>query len=214
MPTRVFDDGKPDRAHRRAFLAVDQTQAAPFDVDLAPSEIDDLPAAAAGHCEDPEDLAMQAIVVALLRLSQNAAQDPVFRLAQPPVAHLVFRFAQAMGRVVIDHTGFHRVGEYPAQKSHCADRRAAPPADDGLAAQLFGFHHDAGLSGDDVLHQVVHVWLGDVADPSGAEQGDDVPANAAHINLYRRGLLGAAAFAHDQAGFHILYILFAELLDR
>ncbi len=50
---QVLDHGQADRAHRRAFLAVDQAQAAAFDVELTPSEIDDLPASAAGNCEDP-----------------------------------------------------------------------------------------------------------------------------------------------------------------
>jgi hypothetical protein len=44
-------------------------------------------------------------------------------------------------------------------------RMAVPrPPHHGLAAQLLGFHSDAGLAHDDVLHQVVHVRLGDVAD--------------------------------------------------
>ena len=41
-----------------------------------------------------------------------------------------------------------------------------------------------------------------------------MPTDAADIDLDRRGLLRAAAFAHDQAGLHILDILLAELLDR
>ena len=77
---------------------------------------------------------MQAIVVALQRLSQNAAQDPVFRFAQPPVAHLIFRLAQTMGRVVVDHAGFHRIGKDPAKQTHGADSRSTTTANDGLAA--------------------------------------------------------------------------------
>ena len=157
---------------------------------------------------------MQAIMVAVLRLAQNAAKDPVLRLAQPPVAHLVFWLAQSVGRVVVDHAGLDCVGENPAKKTHCADRRSAPTADNGLATQFLGFHYHARLARDDVLHQVVHVRLCNVPDPARAEQGDNVPADAAHVDLDRRGLLGAAAFAHDQASLHVLDILLAELLDR
>ncbi|MGR3269333.1 hypothetical protein [Thalassococcus profundi] len=100
------------------------------------------------------------------------------------------------------------------KQSHRTDRCSTTPSHDSLAAKLIRFHHDAGLPGDDVLHQVVHVRLGDVADAPGAEEGGDVAADTAHIDLDRRRLLGATAFTHDQAGLHILDVLLADLLDR
>ena len=50
-----------------------------------------------------------------------------------------------------------------------------------LPAELFGFHGHARLTGDDVLHHVVDVRLGDVPHTSRSEKGNDLPADTADI---------------------------------
>src|SRR3546814_1353708 len=68
-------------------------------------------------------------------------------------------------------------------------------ANDSLAAELFGFHGHACFAGDDVLHQVIHVRLGDVSYTSRSEKGNDVPADTADIGGDGGVLLRPAAFA-------------------
>ena len=155
--------------------------------------------------------ALQAIVVALSApVAEGRQKDPIFRLAEPPVAHLVFRFApnraSGCGR---SHRLPPRRENIPPRKSHCSDRPfPRPPRTIALPRSFSVFITTRVLPAMMSFIRLFIVRLGDVADAACAEEGDDVPTDAAHIDLDRRGFLGAAAFAHDQAGLHIFDILF------
>src|SRR3546814_13877311 len=103
-----------------------------------------------------------------------------------------------MRRIVFDHPGLDRVGEDAAKQAHGPARGSATAANDSLAAELFGFHGHACFAGDDVLHQVIHVRLGDVSYTSRSEKGNDVPADTADIGGDGGVLLRPAAFSSEE----------------
>jgi hypothetical protein len=112
-------------------------------------------APAARHRDQPEDLGMYPVAVALLRLHENATESPVFGFAEPAVADLVFRLAGTMRRAVLDDASFDDIREDSAKQAHRPDRGATTAAKDSLSAQFFGLHGHACLAGDDVVHQVI-----------------------------------------------------------
>lgn len=66
----ILDNRQSDRTNGRPLLAIDQPQAATLKIDLAPFEIYDFSATAASQRDQPEDVGVYAVVVALLRLAK------------------------------------------------------------------------------------------------------------------------------------------------
>ena len=93
---------------------------------------------AASQRDKPEDVSVYAVVVALQRLPEDAAQNPVFGFTESPVANLVFRLAGAnrMSDVFLFHMNgsagaAQRLGaasslfEVTASRRHRSRRRLA-----------------------------------------------------------------------------------------
>jgi hypothetical protein len=55
-----------------------------------------------------------------------------------------------------------------AEQTNGTRGRSSAASDDGLSAQLLGLDRDPGLSGHDVLEDLVDVSLGEILDPLGA----------------------------------------------
>lgn len=154
---------------------------------------------------------MDAIVAVMLRVLQKATQRPILGFTQSSVPNLVSRLLEAVCRVLVNDPRFNRVCEDAAEEAHGADGGTAAAAYDRLAAQFLRLHHDARLTGNDILHQVVHVRLGDVLDPARAEQRNDVPPYAPDIGRNRGRLLGPSAFSEDETCLHVCDVLLAKL---
>lgn len=152
-------------------------------------------------------------LVASASLPENVAKRPVLGFAEPPVSNFILRFAQSVRWVVFDNARLDGIREDAANKPHRSDRSARPAADDRLATQFVGHDGHPRLASDDVLHQIIHVRLGDVSHAPGSEKGNDVPPQTAHISCNGCFFFWAAAFAENEPSFHICDVLFAKLLD-
>jgi hypothetical protein len=94
-----------------------------------------------------------------------------------------------MGRVAFNNARFDGVGKDATKKTDGARSRSSTASDDGLSAQLLGLDRSSRLTGHDVLKDLVDVGFGEVLDPPGSYEGNDVPLDTAGIGDDRRGLL-------------------------
>ena len=86
-----------------------------------------------------------------------------------------------MGRVALDDPCFDGLGEDASEKTNGARSRSSTASNDGLSAQLFGLHRNSRLSGHDVLEHLIDVGLGEILDPPGPYERNDVTLYAAGI---------------------------------
>ena len=191
---KVIDDRKADLSLRCAFFAVLQSKATASNVALTPTQADDLAAPTTGQGNKAEDFGVNTVLAVMLHVLEKATQRPILCFAQPTVPNLVSRFLETMRRVLINNPRLNRLGENASEKTHGPDGSAAAATHDRLTAQFLRLHHNARFLGDDVLHQIVDVRLGDVLDPSRTKQRNHAPTAAADIGPNRGCFLGATAF--------------------
>jgi hypothetical protein len=90
--------------------------------------------------------------------------------------------------------------------------RSRTASDDRLSAQLLGLDRDLRLSGHDVLENLVDIGLGEILDPPGPYEWNNVTLNAASVGGDRRRLLRSPAFPQDEPGLQIFEIAGTQLL--
>ena len=104
-----------------------------------------------------------------------------------------------MGRVAFDNTRFDGIGKDAAEKTHGARGRSSAASDDGLSAQLLGLDRNPRLSRHDVLEDFVDVGLGEVLNPPGPYERNNVTFDAAGVGDDRRSFLWAPSFSQDES---------------
>ena len=82
----------------------------------------------------------------------------------------------------------------------------------GLSAQLLGLDRNPRLSGHDVLEDLVDISLGEVLNPPGPYEWNNVTLNAASVGGDRRRLLQSPALSQDKPCLQIIEIAGTQLL--
>src|SRR6266851_1614397 len=208
----IFDDRQANGANGFSLLTVLQSQTACLGVDLCPFQADHLAAPAAGQRNLANDVRGHGVFVALGGVAEHLTQYSILRLGKPTLSYIVLWLANAMGRVALDDTGVDGVGKDVAEKTNRARGRSRTASDDRLSAQLLGLDRNLRLSGHDVLEDLVDVGLGEVLDPPGPYEWNNVALNAANVSGDRRRLLRSPAFPQDEPGLQIFEIAGTQLL--
>jgi hypothetical protein len=86
-----------------------------------------------------------------------------------------------MCRVTLDDPCLDGVGKNAAEKSNGTRGRSGAASDDGLSAQLLGLDRNPRLSGHDVLEDLIDVGLGEILDPPGPYERNDVTLDTASV---------------------------------
>jgi hypothetical protein len=111
---QTFQCGQADRAHRRALLAVCETQTSRRTINLTPSQLDDLAAPASGQRDQAGHLCRNFILSILNCVAQDITERTIFLLAQAPPVDIVPWLANAMSRVLLNDAKLGSVTENPA----------------------------------------------------------------------------------------------------
>ncbi len=91
--------------------------------------------------------------------------------------------------------------------------RVAVPTPPRMIAPLVGLLIDPCLARHDVLHGLRDIGLGQIVNPSVAEQRDNVSLDSSHIGEDRRRLLRASSLAQNETLFEVGEIASTEFLD-
>ncbi|VDS09314.1 hypothetical protein PARHAE_02513 [Paracoccus haematequi] len=147
------------------------------------------------------DLDGHRILLLFCCLPQHVAESAILCLGKPALADIVLRLFDAMRWVAIDDAGIEGLGKDAARKTYRACRRTGAAPHDGLPAQLLRLDRHAGLTGHDVLQDLVDVSFRQILHPPRADQRDDVAFDAACVGNDGGRFLGATAFGRG-SGLH------------
>ena len=114
-------------------------------------------------------------------LAEHPTQNSILRLRQSTLSHVVLWLADAMCRVALDDSSLDGVGKNAAEKTNGTRGRSSAASDDGLSAQLLGLDRNPRFSGHDVLKDLVDVGLGEILNPPGTYEWNNVTLDAASV---------------------------------
>src|SRR5207245_494835 len=152
------------------------------------------------------------VFVALGGVAEHLTQYSILRLGKPTLSYVVLWLADAVGRVALDDTDFDGVGKDAAEETNGTRGRSSTASDDRLSSQFLGLDRDLRLSGHDVLEDLVDVGLGEILDPPGPYERNNVTLNAASVGDDGRRLLRSPAFPQDEPCLQIFEIAGTQLL--
>src|SRR5216684_3010660 len=211
-PLKIFNDRQANGTDGFPFLTVLQPQAARIGVGLRPFQTDHLAAPAARQRDLTNDVHCRRVFFMLGGVAEHLTQYSILRLREPTLSYIVLWLADAMGRIALDDAGFDGVSKDAAEKTHGAGGRSYTAADDRFSTQLLGLDRNLGLSGHDVLEDLVDVGFGEILNPPGPYERNNVTLDAAGVGDDRCRLLRSPAFRQDEPGLQIVEIAGAQLL--
>src|SRR5882724_1094889 len=181
LSLEIFDNRQPNGTDGFTLLTVFQPQAARLGVRLRPFQADHLASPGAGQRKLANNVYDRGVFLLLGGLAEHPTQNSIFRLRQSTLSHVVLWLADAMCRIALDDPCLDGVGKNAAEKTNGTRGSSSAASDDGLSAQLLGLDRNSRFSGHDVLEDLVDVSLGEILDPPGPYEGNDVTLDTASI---------------------------------